>query len=146
MIRVLADTNTIVSGLFFSGNERRILVFALEGGIRLVLPEDIYDETLRVVAEKFSGSDDLERALLLLQAISDGSERVQRKEYLAHIQKATVLAAHASDAPIIAAVIGTEPDIFVTGDKTLLKLSDTLPVLSSRNAIRRIGNGATGGR
>jgi predicted nucleic acid-binding protein len=142
MLRVLADTNTIVSGLFFPGNERRILVFALDGAVRLVLPEDIYDETLRVVAEKFSGSDELGQALLLLQAISDGSERVARKEYSAHIPEGAALAAHTSDAPIIAAAIGTEPDIFVTGDKALQRLADTLPVLSSRAAIERINKEA----
>jgi predicted nucleic acid-binding protein len=145
MLRVLADTNTIVSGLFFPGNERRILVLALRGVIRLVLPEDVYDETLRIVAEKFSGSDELGQALLLLQGISDRSEHVPRKQYSAHIPKGTALAEHAGDAPIIAAVIGTGPDSFVTGDKALLGLSDALPVLSSRNAIRRIGNGAAGG-
>jgi len=146
MLRVLLDTNTIVSGLFFRGNERRFLVLALTGGFKLVLPEDVYDETLRVVAEKFSDSERMEDAILLLRAISDGSERVARVEYKSHLQKGTVMASHRSDAPVIAAVMGSAPDIFVTGDKALLRLTDALPVLSSRNALRLIGNGATGGR
>jgi predicted nucleic acid-binding protein len=145
MLRVLLDTNTIVSGLFFRGNERRLLVLALTGGFKLVLPEDVYNETLRVVAEKFSDSEQMEDALLLFRAISDGSERVERVEYKAHFQKGAVMASHRGDGPVIAAVIGTAPDIFVTGDNALLRLADALPVLSSRNAIGRIGKGAAGG-
>jgi predicted nucleic acid-binding protein len=145
MLRVLADTNTLVSGLFFKGNERRLLVLGLTGGFKLVLPEDVYDETLRVVAEKFSDSEEMEDAILLLRAISDGSEHVAREEYRAHIQKGASMASHRSGAPLIASVIGTAPDMFVTGDKALLKLSNALPVLTTRNAIKQIENGATRG-
>ncbi|MEM2869545.1 MAG: PIN domain-containing protein [Thermoplasmata archaeon] len=144
MLRVLVDTNTIVSGLFFPGNERRILVLAIRGDIRLVLPEDVYDEALRVIAGKFSGSDDIEPALLLLRVISEGSEMVPRIKYAALIPKGREMAPHASDAPIIAAALGTEPDIFVTGDRALLGLADALPVMSSRAALGRIEHDAQG--
>lgn len=43
-MRIVIDANTILSGLFFPGNERRLLVASLRGDLTLVYPEDVVDE------------------------------------------------------------------------------------------------------
>lgn len=43
-MRVAIDTNTILSGLFFRGNERDLLSASLRKQVVLVFAEDVVDE------------------------------------------------------------------------------------------------------
>jgi len=57
-VRVLLDTNVLVSGIFFGGRPRDILDAWAEGRFELVLSPEIYHEYLRVcerLAEKRPG-------------------------------------------------------------------------------------------
>lgn len=47
-MRVLLDTNVLISGIFFGGRPREILNSWAEGRFELVLSPEIYDEYLRV--------------------------------------------------------------------------------------------------
>lgn len=53
MLKVMIDTNIFISGLFFSGNPRKVLIQALDDKICLILSEDVIDETERVISKKF---------------------------------------------------------------------------------------------
>ena len=55
-MRIAVDANTIVSGLFFRGNERRLLLESLRGTVNLIFAEDIVDEVYDVVGETFPGT------------------------------------------------------------------------------------------
>jgi predicted nucleic acid-binding protein len=55
---VLIDTNILVSGLvFLEGNEHRILKFAEDKAIVLVLPEFVLEETRAVLGLRFPGHE-----------------------------------------------------------------------------------------
>ena len=51
--RVFIDTNTLVSGLLFAGNEAKLLNLALDEKIKLVMSEQVVEETKRTLVEKF---------------------------------------------------------------------------------------------
>ena len=114
--RVLLDTNILISGLVFSGgNEHRILRLAEDGEITLVLPEFVLQETKRVLTERFTGYEGLLDVFL------------SKLNYiLVHWDKLeTILPQHEGqvrdkkDIPVLAAVIASEPDFAVTGDRAL---------------------------
>ncbi len=52
-MRVAVDANTILSGLFFRGNERTLLLASLRKEVVLVFAEDVVDEVYAVAAETF---------------------------------------------------------------------------------------------
>ncbi|VVB99202.1 Uncharacterised protein [uncultured archaeon] len=52
MPRVIADTNVILSGLFFRGNERKLIEQALLGKIELLLPEHVLSEATAIIERK----------------------------------------------------------------------------------------------
>ncbi len=53
MLRVVLDTNTIVSALVFKGNPGEILTLANQGHLALFTSPFIINETQRVLARKF---------------------------------------------------------------------------------------------
>jgi|SRR5450755_3031204 uncharacterized protein len=53
MIRLVLDTNVIVSGLVFGGVPRRVLELAEAGQCQLFYSEPIRNEVYRVLADKF---------------------------------------------------------------------------------------------
>ena len=57
-MRVVLDTNVIVSGLNFPGNERLILELALRGRFELCLSPFILEEVAGVLASKFAWDED----------------------------------------------------------------------------------------
>ena len=57
-MRVVLDTNVIVSGLNFPGNERRILDLALRGRFELFLSPFILEEVASVLGRKFDWTEE----------------------------------------------------------------------------------------
>ncbi len=55
-MRVLLDTNVILSGLNYSGNEQRVLELGYQLRFELVLSEHLLDEVLRGLLRKFDWS------------------------------------------------------------------------------------------
>jgi len=114
--RVLLDTNILISGLVFSGgNEHRILRLAEDGEITLVLPEFVLQETKRVLAVRFAGYEGLLDVFLsklnyILVHWGELETILPRYEGQVRDEK---------DIPVLAAVIASEPDFAVTGDRAL---------------------------
>lgn len=52
-MRVVLDTNVIISGLTYRGNEHRVLALAKDGQFELALSPYILEEVERVLARKF---------------------------------------------------------------------------------------------
>ena len=52
-MRVVLDTNVIISGLNFPGNERLVLELALRGRFQLFLSRFILEEVVGVLRRKF---------------------------------------------------------------------------------------------
>ncbi|MGQ0798359.1 MAG: PIN domain-containing protein [Methanobacteriota archaeon] len=118
-MRIVADANTILSGLFFEGNERRLLVAALHGDLTLLYPEDVVDEVYEVIERTFGDHPDLAEAFDRLESVLAAGKLVPRAEYARHVPAWSVRRRDREDAPVLACAAATEADGVVTGDRTL---------------------------
>lgn len=115
-MKVVLDTNVLVSGIFFSGLPAEILRAWSRGKFRLVLSPEILDEYTRVsaeLAEKFSGID-VQRILDLIVVHSEVCSPAPMPERVCE---------DPHDDMFIAAAIDTRTKIIASGDKHLLKVS-----------------------
>ena len=71
-MRVVLDTNVIVSGLNFPGNERLVLDLARRGRFELYLSGFILDEVSAVLTRKFRWDE--ERAAAAVRVLRDAAE------------------------------------------------------------------------
>ena len=118
-MRVVADTNTVVSGSLWPGKPRTLLDVARAGACQLVTSQPLLNElTTVLMRSKFQGR--LIRAgktvAALLTAYRDLTEEVAP----ANIPP-TILADAADDA-VLAAALGGDADLIVSGDAHLLNL------------------------
>jgi len=115
-LRVLLDTNVIVSGLVFpQGNEHRILELAEEQDITLILPEFVLQEAKYVFSKRFVGYE-----FLLDIFLSKTDYRlVNRARVGPLINRYQGAVRDPKDIAILVSVLLSKPDCTVTGDKTL---------------------------
>ena len=113
--RVFIDTNILISGIFFEGNESRILDMTEIG---LITSEDVVNELRRVTTKKlkYLGERPLEVALSELERALSDIEIVPKTKYSKKMRLAEQLVKHKKDVPILAAVLAVTPDYFITGD------------------------------
>lgn len=114
MIKVTADTNVLVSGLTYRGKPFELLRLALEGEISLTTSQPIIDETVSVLARKFSTPpQEIEEAKSLIH------------EAARTVRPAVELSVIKEDPPdnrILECAVSAGSDYIVTGDKDLLRL------------------------
>mgnify|MGYP001577059463 CR=1 FL=1 len=113
--RIFLDTNILLSGIFFEGNESKILDLVEAD---LITCEDVIEELYKVVQKKLKYLKDrtLEIAMLEVnRAISDITV-LKRASYRRLLPDAERLITHKKDVPILAAVLSASPDYFLTGD------------------------------
>ncbi len=139
-MRVAVDSNTILSGLFFRGNERRLLLAALRGAVTIVLAEDTVEEVNAVVQETFRDHDDLPAALDLLAAIVGSGEIVPREIYASRLRRWVEKIRDESDAPLFACADAVRADGVVSGDRDVLAMkgAEGLAVYRTREILDRL--------
>jgi len=127
--RILLDTNILVSGLVFHGNEHMVLKKAETGSIILVLSDFILLETRVVLGEKFKGYENLLDVFLkhILYELIPG-ELIQ--ETLAVLEGKI---RDKKDTHVLASVMISDPDYIVTGDRELR--DDLNNYLNSHKAV-----------
>ena len=115
-MRIVLDTNVLMSGIFFGGVPGRILAAWREGRFELVVSPDIADEYVQVggrLAQRFAGID--------VQGILDLIVRN------AEIVPSTALPEPVCDDPdddkFLACALAARVDLIVSGDKKLLAVS-----------------------
>ncbi len=135
--RIAVDANTVLSGLFFRGNERQLLLQSLVGNIVLVFAEDVVEEVYAVIQETFRNHTELLRALEFLEAVFGAGELLARREYRSQIDAWRHRIRDPKDAPLAAAALVARVDGLVTGDKDLLDVErvGTIPVLRTRKVL-----------
>jgi predicted nucleic acid-binding protein len=137
--RVFLDTNILISGIFFEGNESRILNLS---EVDLITCADCADELHRIVRKKFKhlGDRSLELALLELEKALSDIDVLQRPQYKAKLKAAEKLITHKKDISILAAAIAAGPDYLLTGDKHFFtsKTRKALNVKTSREFLSEI--------
>ena len=115
--KIFVDTNIIISGIFFSGNEAKLI--SLEE-MDLYTSDVVIEELKEVAISKFRSLKMEDKRLALLEierALVDFELIISEKDYRKNILKAKELIRKEKDSRILAAVLTISPDYFVTGDK-----------------------------
>ena len=108
-MRVVLDTNVIVSGLNFPGNERLVLELALRGRFELCLSPFILEEVAGVLERKFDWTE--ERSAQALRALGDGATVIEPR------QLPEVIGGGHADNRILECAPAASADYLVTGDR-----------------------------
>ncbi len=116
MLKVVLDTNVLISAILFGGKPRQILVKAIRGEIRSCLSEPILEELKGVLQRsKFGYSPEMIQLILTeLTGISD---------YVNPSERIDVLSEDPEDNRILECAVEAKANYIVTGDSHLLKLS-----------------------
>ncbi len=134
-LRVVLDTNVLVSGLAYPGSvPGRIVAAWREGGLDVVLSRHILDEMVRVLPRlpRVSLSDaeirDMADSFMFLADVVEPSgvqdERLRDP----------------NDRPVLLTLLAGHADYLITGDKDLLALADRHPILAPADFWSRHGN------
>ena len=108
-MRVVLDTNVIVSGLNFPGNERMVLELALRGRFQLFLSWFILGEVSGVLTRKFGW--DQERAVRAISALQSAATTIEPPRL------AEVIEGGHADNRILECAVAANADYLVTGDR-----------------------------
>jgi putative PIN family toxin of toxin-antitoxin system len=141
-VRIVLDTNVLVSALITKGTPPDLLYQAWDAGsFELVTSEAQLSELARVLEyEKLRPYIHREEVEALLEAMSAVADVV---EALPDID----LSKDPDDDAILATAIAGEADLLVTGDKShLLELKTVrgIPIVTPRQALRRVGRPSHG--
>jgi putative PIN family toxin of toxin-antitoxin system len=124
-LRVVLDTNVLVSGLAYPGSvPGRILSAWQQGSLGLVLSRYILDEMVRVLPR-------LSRITLSPAEIRDLADSFM---FMAEIVEPggelEAALRDRKDQPILGTLIAAQADYLITGDKDLLALAGKYPILT----------------
>ena len=108
-MRVVLDTNVIVSGLNFPGNERLVLELAVRGRFELYLSTFILEEAAGVLGRKFDWDE--ERTAEALRVLSNAATVIYPRRLPEAIE-----GGHA-DNRILECAVEASADCLVTGDR-----------------------------
>jgi putative PIN family toxin of toxin-antitoxin system len=140
-MRVVADTNVVISGLLWRGPSRRILDQARAGALTLFTTPELLAELLDVLQRP-----KLERRLE--KAGATPWELVAGYGVLASLVAAPpqrpVVVEDPDDDRVLECAVACAADLIVSGDRHLLVLSEHqgIPVVRARDAIEAIGSGS----
>ena len=133
MLRVTPDTNILVSGLVFRrGKPHQLLRMALDGTVSMTVSQAIIDETLDVLARKFSATaDDLAEAKAV---ITEAARTVTPTVQL------DVIKEDPPDNRILECAVTAGSNYIVTGDKDLLRLGqyDAIGIITASALIEML--------
>ena len=108
-MRVVLDTNVMVSALNFPGNERSVLELALRGRFELCLSRFILEEVAGVLARKFDWDE--ERTAQVLQGIENAATVIDPPRL------SEMIAGGHADNRILECAVAANADYLVTGDR-----------------------------
>ncbi len=113
--RIFLDTNILISGIFFEGNESKILDMT---EIDLTTSEDVVDELKKITKKKlkYLSERTLEVTLSEIDRALCDLEILSRKRYMKKFPEAKELITHGKDIPILAAALYAKVDYLLTGD------------------------------
>ena len=137
-MRVVLDTNVLISGAFYSGPPLRILQAFIEGEFQLALSPEILVEYRRV-GEEFTrkrSNPDFESLLGLLVAQALIFEAPDLDQTICR---------DPHDDKFIACALAVGADVIVSGDKDLLSISGkfAIPVMRPKEFVEQyIGRGS----
>ena len=140
--RIFLDTNILISGIFFDGNESKVLDMP---EVELITCEDVVYELKSVTKKKLKYLDQrsLEIALLEVDRALSDIDILPRENYLKKSLEAEALIAHRKDIPILAAALYANADYLLTGDSHFFtdKVKSEIKVRNTREFFAEIEKG-----
>lgn len=133
-MRVLLDTNVLVSAVLFGGVPRQLLEAALTGDIDLVSSQPLLAELESVLTRKFEFPSSMTASIRAeLEALSELVEPINIKRVTRTVADDIVLATAAAGAA----------EVLVTGDKELLGMGryEGIPIQSPRDLATTLERG-----
>ncbi len=130
----MCDTNTLVSGFIWRGNEYRLLSAVLERKAVLFCSPDLLSEFIRVTSyEKLKPF--IPDPLILAEKLESVAVFIRPTRTVNLVQD------DPSDNRVLECAYAADADFIVTGDDHLLKLRqfDGIPILTTKNALNQIG-------
>lgn len=133
--RVFIDSNILISGLAFNGNEETILRLAGDNLVCLVISEAVLKEVRNVIQRKFP------------ELIADVDELLTKVlwetvEFPSHeeVAYAQAIVRDPNDAAVLASILLSKPDIALSGDKDLLteEVKKIAPVCRCADYLRSL--------
>jgi len=133
-LRVVLDTNVLVSGLAYpSSVPGNIVSLFLGGGLDVVLSQHILDETLRV----------LPRVKIVKRSVAEIRDIVDNVRLRAEVVEPTAMIdpelRDAADQPVLGTLVASGADYLITGDKDLLVLAGKYRVVTPAGFWERHG-------
>jgi uncharacterized protein len=131
-MRIVADTNTLVSGFGWGGPPGQVVDTVLSGQVTLVISPALLGELARVLAyPKLTAVFDDPAALVA--AVAHAADTVDPAEHV------TVLADEPDNRVLEAAAAG-RADLIVTGDKAMQELGSFrgIPIVSAAQFVTRL--------
>ena len=127
-MRLVLDTNVIISALLFDGLPEKLLLSTLGGLHELVLSSYIIAETSRILEDKFEVQPT--NIKLLQQLLYEGQ--------IVYFEPFLDLVADEPDNRILETAVKGNADYLVTGDKLLLQLKEyqSLKIISVRSCVK----------
>jgi len=114
-VTAVADTNVIVSALFWEGNESKIIGLAEEGKIKLLTSIALLDELKKVLMYERFGLDE--------KTVDDNVKYVLTiSEIIAPKRRIRVIREDPGDDRVLECALGGKARYIVSGDKHLLQL------------------------
>lgn len=131
-MRVVLDTNVLISALLFGGLPERLLRRGLDGAFDMVSSETLLDELEDKLRDRFAFGR--ARARLVREELEAAVDLVAPEEVPA-------VARDADDDHVLAAAVAGSADVIVTGDKDLLVLGQHagVAILTVREFVSREG-------
>jgi putative PIN family toxin of toxin-antitoxin system len=138
-VRIVADTNTLVSGSLWSGNPGRLLDAVKTGKLTLVQTPQSWVEFVEVLNRpKFLAR--LRLLGLTPTMLADGLRQYVTWTTEARIPQPPALR-DPKDLPVLAAAVAARADAIVTGDDDLLSLQsfESIPIMKARQMLVSLG-------
>jgi len=141
MYRWLLDSNIIISGLFWSGNESKLLELAIANKFEAVVCEFVLQETKSIIDKKFF--EIKEKVPPVLNMLVDSAEKypfLEEKEVIEFKNEHGEVIGDKGDLVILATALEAEVDGIVTGDKHFYntKVKELIEVIDAGQALEKI--------
>jgi putative PIN family toxin of toxin-antitoxin system len=131
LIRIVVDTNILISAFLFGGKPEMVLERALLGQVSLVASRDILDELEGVLCgRKFRYPPEIARSIV--------REVEAMCEIVAPTRSLAVVKADPYDNMVLECAVEARVDYVVSGDSHLLKLErfEDIPILSPAQFLK----------
>ena len=126
MLRLVLDSNVLISAFYWEGNERSLLRECRIGKYKLVTSSFILEEVERVLKEKFDEEEHLVRSYI--------REVFKFSELVVTPGRLNVITEDPSDNNVLETAVVGKANYLITGDKHLLKIGEYNNILILKSA------------